>query len=459
MLNILKRLYFHISGSDTQGLNENSYIYRKIFKLKSPIFLLLFLSFYSIAFSQRSKVEASINYLSSDELKGRENGSPELLEAANWIASEFKNIGLQSPSFAENYLQEVNLLSVENQYKSLILNDLAISDDRFFVLGQKENFQITKPNGLEVFVVGEQDDIMSVFSQINQFDNSFAVIIHPIHIKRFERIKRYFTNSKRELENEEANYSLWVMSDEKSIQSIDLSVINKLNRTTIYNVIGELPAASSSDRKWMFSSHYDHLGIINSDGDSIANGANDDASGVAAVIELARMFSNGEAPEKSIYFIAFAGEELGIFGSKYLSSIIELDKIEAMINIEMIGIPNTDLGPQSAYITGYDLSYLPKDMANNTQVEKFMFFPDPYSYLNLFNRSDNASFASLGVPAHSVSTFSENDNTYHSVNDEVENMDIDHIMEVIEAIYESTLPLLKLDYDPGVIDYKTKTDR
>jgi len=441
-------------------MNENCYIYRKIFALKSNLFLLSFISFFSIGFAQQSKVESTLSYLSSDELKGRSNGSPELMEAANWIANEFKEIGLKSPSFATNFLQEVSLVSIENKHKSLILNGLSISEDKFFVLGQKENFQITSPKDIQLFIIGEQDDVMAVFSEINQIDRSYAVLIHPSHARRFEKLYRYFSRPKSELENKEAKFSLWVMTDEKSIQSIDLSFINNLNRTIIYNVIGELPAASTTKRKWIYSSHYDHLGIIRSvDGDSIANGANDDASGVAAVIELARKFSEGDAPEKPIYFVAFAGEELGIFGSRQLASTVDLETIEAMINIEMIGFPNDDLGPQSAYITGYNLSYLPKDMANNTQTNTFMFFPDPYTYLDLFNRSDNASFAKYGIPAHSVSTYSENDESYHAVNDEFENLDIDHIMEVIDAIYGSTLPMLELKYDPGVIDYKTKTDR
>lgn len=428
--------------------------------MKYYLFILLFISFYSIGFSQRSKVEKELKYLSSDQLKGRANGSPELLEAANWIAEEYKQIGLKSPAFADNYLHEVRLVSVENQHKNLILNGLSISKEKFFVLGQKENFKLTNADKVKLFVVSEYDDIMAIFSQIRLINESYAVLIHPEHTRRFERLSRYFSRPKRELENEEANFSLWVLSDEESIQNIDLTVINNLNSTTIFNVIGELPSPSSQDRKWIYSSHYDHLGIMpNVNGDSIANGANDDASGVVAVLELARKFSKGERPEKSLYFVAFAGEELGLFGSKKLASTLDLDSIEAMINIEMIGFPNEDLGPQSAYITGYELSYLPAFMAKNTKVEKFMFFPDPYTYLDLFNRSDNATFANYGIPAHSVSTYSENDESYHAVNDEFENLEIDHIMEVIEAIYESTFPMLELNYNPGVIDYKTKTDR
>jgi hypothetical protein len=130
-----------------------------------------------------------------------------------------------------------------------------------------------------------------------------------------------------------------------------------------------------------------------------------------------------------------------------------------MLSFELIGIPNEDLGPQSAYITGYDLSYLPDQLVKNSLQSDFMFFPDPYPNLQLFRRSDNISFANYGIPAHSISSYIEDDPSYHSVNDEFENMDIEHIEALIHAVYQATLPMLDLNYSPGIIDFKTKNDR
>lgn len=414
----------------------------------------------SVIYSQESSLRANLEFLTSDEMKGRENGSPELLEAAEWIAEKFKDAGLVSPSYADNYLQIINLVESETQYQNLILNNLSVVDNNYFILGQFEKIQITNSDSLKLFVVGEDEDMMLVFSQIQEYDKSYAIFVHPAHKKRFERLKRYFTNSQKELEKDLSYYSLWVMTEDDEINNLQLNVIKKRKITSIYNVIGELPSDSSSDRKWLYSAHYDHIGIISKvNGDSIANGANDDASGVAAVIELSKKFAQGEKPEKTILFIAFAGEELGLFGSKYLSSKLDLSEIEAMINIEIIGYPNEVFGPQSAYISGYELSYLPDQMASNTDQEEFMFFPDPYPELSLFTRSDNAPFAAHGIPAHTVSTYTDTDSTYHTVHDEFEALEIEHIMEVIEAIYNASIPMLKLDYSPGVIDYKTKNDR
>jgi len=428
--------------------------------LKKYLFLFISILLHFSGNSQESILYSELKLLSSDQLKGRENGSQEIYETALWIAKKFNEIGLIAPDYTQNYLQEISLIKSKKLTQNLILNGFPIPDDRFFVLGQFEKFNLFEPGDTKVFIVGEKDDMMRIFSEIQNFENSYIVLIHPSQQNRFERLKRYFTSPNLELENENNYFSLWVLTDESSIESISLNVRNKIERKSIYNVIGELPSEKSNDRKWIFSAHYDHIGVINPiDGDSIANGANDDATGVAAVIELARKFSSGEKVDKSILFVAFAGEELGLFGSRYLSTTLDLSTIEAMLSFEMIGIPNEDLGPQSAYITGYDLSYLPKQLALNSMESGFMIFPDPYPNLNLFKRSDNASFAAYGIAAHSISSYKENDENYHTVNDEFENLDIEHIEELIEAVYISCLPLLKLEYSPGIIDYKTKNDR
>ena len=88
-----------------------------------------------------------------------------------------------------------------------------------------------------------------------------------------------------------------------------------------------------------------------------------------------------------------------------------------------------------------------------------MIFPDPYPNLSLFKRSDNAPFAAYGIPAHSISTYTDNDPDYHKVSDEIETLDLSHIEQIIAEVYKAVLPLLNLDYSPGVIDFKSKTSR
>ena len=138
---------------------------------------------------------------------------------------------------------------------------------------------------------------------------------------------------------------------------------------------------------------------------------------------------------------------------------METEPIEGMVNIEMIGLANVDLGSASAFISGYELSLWPDKMAQSVPQDEFMFFPDPYPDLQLFMRSDNASFAKFGIAAHSISTYSESDQTYHQVNDEIDHIEFGNMKTVINAIYQGSIPLLQNNYDPGKINYQIKSDR
>ena len=144
------------------------------------------------------------------------------------------------------------------------------------------------------------------------------------------------------------------------------------------NVIGGLQGKSLSGQVVIFSAHYDHIGTTATnpfpnmggkayveDGDEIYNGANDNASGVSAVIALAKYFKQVNMHERTLIFVAFAGEEQGLLGSQYMASQFEPDSIVALINIEMIGRKNANSG--NPFITGQDHSDLQKLLNKNLQ--------------------------------------------------------------------------------------------
>ena len=168
--------------------------------------------------------------------------------------------------------------------------------------------------------------------------------------------------------------------------------------------------------------------------DSIANGADDDASGTSAMISLAKYYKNLDNNERTLIFVAFTAEEIGMYGSKYFSNNINPDSVIAMINIEMIG-KDSKFGPKTLYLTGYERSNLGELMQKNLANTDFKFHADPYPQQNLFYRSDNAVLAALGVPAHTFSTSQiDKDTFYHTVKDEVSTLDLDNIVSSIEAI-------------------------
>ena len=169
-------------------------------------------------------------------------------------------------------------------------------------------------------------------------------------------------------------------------------------------------------------------------GDSIYNGANDDASGVTAVIMLAKYFKALGNNERTIVFAAFTGEEMGGLGSQYFSKQFDPDKVVAMFNIEMIGT-ESKWGKNSAYITGYEKTDMGRILQKNLEGTGFTFYPDPYPAQNLFYRSDNATLALLGVPAHTISTSKmDSEPNYHRVSDQIETLELDNMTMIIRSI-------------------------
>lgn len=209
---------------------------------------------------------------------------------------------------------------------------------------------------------------------------------------------------------------------------------------TSSNIIGVLEGKSKKDEYVIVSAHYDHLGIrkAEEDKDSIYNGANDDASGVTGVLALAEYFSKKGANERSILFIAFTAEEMGLLGSKYFGEGIDATKFVAGINLEMIG-KEPATGPKTAWLTGFDRSDFGKIIQKNLEGTGYKLYPDPYPTFNLFFRSDNASLARLGVPSHTFSTTQiDKDPDYHKVTDEAETLNIAIITETIKAVAKGT---------------------
>lgn len=208
-----------------------------------------------------------------------------------------------------------------------------------------------------------------------------------------------------------------------------------ITEQALANVVGVLPGKSKKEEYVIFSGHYDHLGIGKAvEGDSIYNGANDDAAGTTAVIMLAKYFKELKNNERTIVFAAFTAEEIGGYGSQYFSRQFNADKVVAMFNIEMIGT-ESKWGKNSAYITGYEKTNMGEILAKDLEGTSFTFYPDPYPGQQLFYRSDNATLARLGVPAHTISTSKmDTEPNYHKLSDQVETLDMDNMAMIIKAI-------------------------
>ncbi|WP_027127047.1 M28 family metallopeptidase [Gelidibacter mesophilus] len=205
------------------------------------------------------------------------------------------------------------------------------------------------------------------------------------------------------------------------------------------NVVGYIEG-NDPDLKNEFiilGAHYDHIGVVKAvDGDSIANGANDDASGVAAVLAMARYFATKKNNKRSILFTLYSGEEMGLLGSKHLADRLKEQNINlyTMINFEMMGVPMVDKD-YDAYFTGFDLSNMATKMNDYVDFKLLDQLPKAKEF-KLFYRSDNYPFYKVfNKPCHAISTFDfTNFDHYHKVGDEAELMDYEFMADLINKL-------------------------
>lgn len=206
-----------------------------------------------------------------------------------------------------------------------------------------------------------------------------------------------------------------------------------------YNVVGFLEGNDKNLKNEfvILGAHYDHIGKVKAvNGDSIANGANDDASGTVAVLEWARYFSKAKRNKRSILFTLYDAEEQGLKGSAHLAKKLKEANLNiyTMINFEMIGVPRSE-NEIMAYITGYEKSNMANKLNEYGNGELIGFLPQAKAY-NLFQRSDNYPFYNtFKIPAQAISTFDfTNFDYYHHVDDEADKMNFKHMTNFINKM-------------------------
>ncbi|WP_298479513.1 M28 family peptidase [uncultured Maribacter sp.] len=218
-----------------------------------------------------------------------------------------------------------------------------------------------------------------------------------------------------------------------------------------YNMVGIVEGSDPvlKNEYVIIGAHYDHIGILSGGEDTIANGANDNASGTSVVLELARYFGKNKLNKRSIIFALFTAEEKGLLGSKHLAKTLKTKNLNlyAMLNYEMVGVPLVDKD-YLMYVTGYELSNL-ATISNNYGGEKVIGFLPKAKEFNLFKRSDNYPFhETFNVPSQTFCTFDfTNFEHYHKVGDENELMDFNHMANVVNT----SIPIIE-----GIVNSRTK---
>ncbi|WP_431136262.1 M28 family peptidase [Psychroserpens mesophilus] len=234
----------------------------------------------------------------------------------------------------------------------------------------------------------------------------------------------------------------------------------KIDSLDAFNVIGFIEGTDENLKNEIIvlGAHYDHIGSGGdakrksrkgniTETDSIANGANDNASGTSAVIAMARYFAAKKTNKRSIMFALFSAEELGLLGSKHLAKRLKSENINlyTMVNFEMIGVPFKDRNYQ-AFITGYDLSNMANKI-NEYVGSNFIGLSEVAKQYNLFKQSDNFAFyKAFNLPSQTISSCDlSNYDYYHHAEDETHELNYDFMATLIN---NSILAIEKMSNTP-----------
>lgn len=218
-----------------------------------------------------------------------------------------------------------------------------------------------------------------------------------------------------------------------------------------FNVVAVIPGSDKDliDEVVVIGAHYDHIGFQQAiAGDSIANGANDNATGTASVLAIANNFKQLDFNRRTVVFALFSAEEKGLLGSKHLATRMKKEgmNVVAMLNFEMTGTPMVNR-PYIAYLTGHDTSNMAAVFNEENNKRLVTGKLDQAAKFNLFMRSDNYPFfEEFNVPSQTFSTFDfTNFDHYHKVGDETSQVNTTHMAQVVDAVMPGVFKVVNGD--------------
>ena len=422
-------------------------------------------------------VRAQLSFLASDAMQGRGSGTVFERIAAEYIGSQFMQLGLEAAgengsdgkptyvqtvtntrySFAEAPTLRFGDLNLEHGKEMLVLRATANS-----VEGNLQKLSSSdKPISGAAVLMKLPEGFTGNPGQIMQGMISAGASL--VLIEETPQLRAGWANtaarrlsymvgtapakpSASMVVSKDAAGKLLALPDGTKIQ-LSGNVAAPETRQT-WNAMGKITGTEPSSGVVVLSSHLDHLGVRDTEAgtDKIFNGADDDASGSVAVMELARSLAGGKRPKRTVYFVCFGSEESGGVGSNYFASNMPFPKESLVANLqfEMIGRPDSSVKPEELWLTGYERSNLGPELAKRGA----KLVKDPHPTQNFFQRSDNYTLARQGIIAHTVSSFGLHTD-YHRPSDETRTIDFTHMARAIQSIKKPIEWLINSEFRPA----------
>ena len=421
-------------------------------------------------------VIAHETFLSSDVVAGRGSATRDEELAASYVASEFEGYGLKRAAGMNGYLQTADVIAPElDGHATLETGAANLEENSDFTLLTSNGESVSGPlvrvavseiqsaridQDSAVLLTGAEDQ-KTLFGAMRALRHRGAAIILvpetpalsgiPVMLGGKTRVSvRLAEDAPRTspsliLLHSEAAAKLTAADGAKISLTVHALPQEKPRQT--FNAIGYLEGTDPKAGTILLSAHLDHLGVgrpVN--GDAIYNGANDDAAGTTAVLELAHALAAGPRPKRSILFVCYGSEELGELGSTYFGKHppVPLTDLVANLEFEMIGNQDPKMPPGILLLTGWDRS----NFGPTLKAHGALLGPDPYPEEHFFERSDNYALALKGVIAHTAAGWGTVP-TYHQPDDDMAHLDVPFMTRAIQSLVRPLRWLANSNFKPA----------
>ncbi len=397
--------------------------------------------------------------LAGPAMRGRGSGTADEARAAAWVAAQFGKFGLKTAPGMTSYLQEAPLLkkSVAGDAKLTVggapVAGVSVLMTEGGTVGGKAAI-MSDPSGAvpdaDVIVYTGPADKLMTLRRVARGKVKLLLTAESDVTKRYLGMIGGKPQLRTTLDGAPSRPGLALatlpadaLAKIAAGSEVTLDVPVAVEKGVTTNAIGYLPGTDPKAGVILLSAHLDHLGV-RPDG-VLMPGANDDASGTVAVIELARAFSKMGPQKRGILFVAYGSEEIGGLGSTWFGEHppVPLDQLITNIEFEMIGAQDPKLPKGALMMTGSERSNLFGMMKS----QGALIAADPYPDQNFFQRSDNYSLALKGIVAHTFSGWAVVP-TYHQPTDTVENIDVPFMTAAIQSMIAPIRLLASGDFKP-----------
>jgi aminopeptidase YwaD len=420
-------------------------------------------------------VRAHEEFLASDVMAGRGSATRDEQIAATYVASEFMAYGLKPAPGMMGYLQSADIVSprLDGKAKLTLGGTNLIEGKDFDLIASPGTPAVGKlvrlsasaaktakvEKGTAVMVTGAKtaDEALQAYSALRRSGAELVLLVQASGSENLlgmvggstrlpVRLAEAAPRPMATVAAVHAEAAGKLTASDGAMVEIEVTPLADIAPRKTFNAIGYLPGLDATAGTILLTAHLDHLGVGRAvNGDAIYNGANDDAAGTTAVLELAHALASGPQLKRSVLFVCYGSEEAGELGSTYFGAHppVPLKDLVTNLEFEMIGNQDPKMPKGILLLTGWERSNLGPTLKEHGA----LLGPDPYPEQHFFERSDNYALALKGVVAHTAAGWGTPP-TYHQPSDDLEHLDIAFMVSAIQSLVEPVRWLASSDFVP-----------